>query len=1094
MPRGRAALLYLALLAGLAWAPSRAGAQWGFPVAVPQVAVPGVWDWTQAVDWYWDSLLGGLETWRPEAAHGPSHEERRPVGGRLDLDSEGTATAATAPPAELEQVEEAEVVAGNPSEAATSTGNAVGEGSGMMPPPPPPKDAADSEGTATAATAPPAELEQVEEAEVVAGNPSEAATSTGNAVGEGSGMMPPPPLPEDAAEMLKRARLHVFGLLLNLTSSAVDELGGGANAQAVAYDYDDEEGSEYDDDDGEGFDSIGLRPLESSEILSKVYDKIKNRTGVKEFSGDFSDLDVEGESIRLVRAIDRLPEEVRRVIERLNETLAGAILPPAASAEGEEGPRTSVGGWGIDGQDQELCAVQDLVTEEEGCLGADPGKDADVCFVSIIREALRRSQYWRQTVEASSFSVVFLPSDSALLRLLKFAQVSPRDLLKGERMREVINRHSVVFNDRDIADDPFGRTGIGRLLEADFGGRFAVMELPSGGGTNAGNVTFLMDRTEGRSSPGGGGQASSLYIATKRPECQMREMVGAGDGTVSRFYVPEEDSCLANYLEFCLNPTYDQAGPLGEGEVTENPCGIAQLLGVRLCSDGIVLPINDLLFDSEQAANFLALLTGATDVGKGAGARAVYDWPLTSPAALSNEGSGGEGGVAAVVGSYDAREDFTPEGFHLDGSNFVFAPGVSLRGGNGTTICFRARPGTSRPHTILLAGRSGRSNFTATAWVEDQNLMRLRLTVGDRSYTSSLVLQEAVGNNVAVVVDEGRGLWSFYENGWLVDRAESMPGIPSFEGELTVGGAWPWWFPNQEQNFEGTLGGVKIFEQVLSPEEIARSCEGGAPHDKEGAEEGLAARDEPGGENSTCPGVAEHIAAVSPPPASGAEPKVAVRKAMPAATPQYLYPLTYNGTNAGTYGPSSPAEGRGNLTSSSFTRSGVHLDGKTEYLMIDGVALEGKNFTLGFHFSLDTDSRVHQNLFQLISECRDDPVNLYVQLKVHSEITGVDKDVLKVVLNQDAVQVEVDRLATRRPKGVVVLFEGERVRVYLSREGEGGEAVVAVGTGRVTAPLPAVLGKARLGSPNSFAGVVKDLFLYDGALAENDIVRYLKSL
>ena len=80
MPRGRAALLYLALLAGLAWAPSRAGAQWGFPVAVPQVAVPGVWDWTQAVDWYWDSLLGGLETWRPEAAHGPSHEERRPVG------------------------------------------------------------------------------------------------------------------------------------------------------------------------------------------------------------------------------------------------------------------------------------------------------------------------------------------------------------------------------------------------------------------------------------------------------------------------------------------------------------------------------------------------------------------------------------------------------------------------------------------------------------------------------------------------------------------------------------------------------------------------------------------------------------------------------------------------------------------------------------------------------------------------------------------------------------------------------------------------------------------------------------------------------
>ena len=35
-------------------------------------------------------------------------------------------------------------------------------------------------------------------------------------------------------------------------------------------------------------------------------------------------------------------------------------------------------------------------------------------------------------------------------------------------MRGEINRHSVVFDGRDIADDPFG-TGIGGLLEAALG-------------------------------------------------------------------------------------------------------------------------------------------------------------------------------------------------------------------------------------------------------------------------------------------------------------------------------------------------------------------------------------------------------------------------------------------------------------------------------------------------------------------------------------------------------------------------------------------------------------------------------------------------
>ena len=143
--------------------------------------------------------------------------------------------------------------------------------------------------------------------------------------------------------------------------------------------------------------------------------------------------------------------------------------------------------------------------------------------------------------------------------------------------------------------------------------------------------------------------------------------------------------------------------------------------------------------------------------------------------------------------------------------------------------------------------------------------------------------------------------------------------------------------------YEGTLGGVKIFELVLSPEEM-QVVRGAPACDKEGAEEGLAA---PGSPVGRIPRALEWQAvAVSPPPASGAEPKVTSARPCPLPRPVF-YPLTYNGTNAGTYGPA--AQGR--ATDVFLLHKERRSPGRQgQCLMIDG-GLEGRNFTLGSTFA-----------------------------------------------------------------------------------------------------------------------------------------------
>merc|ERR1711977_317115 len=115
----------------------------------------------------------------------------------------------------------------------------------------------------------------------------------------------------------------------------------------------------------------------------------------------------------------------------------------------------------------------------------------------------------------------------------------------------------------------------------------------------------------------------------------------------------------------CLDPSFQSNLPdisLPDSGISENPCGLAQLLGVKVCKDGIVLPVNDLLFDSEQTANFLALLIWATlQQGSEQEKAPAFDWSLAE-----REGS-----------------------LHGNGTH---APEVQVNKGTGMTFCFSATP------------------------------------------------------------------------------------------------------------------------------------------------------------------------------------------------------------------------------------------------------------------------------------------------------------------------------------------------------------------------------------------------------------------
>jgi hypothetical protein len=953
--------------------------------------------------------------------------------------------------------------------------------------------------------------------------------------------------------LVEEARLHVVELLLNMTMDTYYEMEG-ADAQAVAYDYDDT------DDEYSESESV-QQPIETSDIITKVVDRIRNATTNSDgtpggpplnFTERSKSKNLTEDNIRVIRAIEKLPNDLQDIFRSLNQTLNETQLFGRTDTPSKAAQRLNFGGlsndtdWlqrdvagSIDLDDAGLklrqytstnttttatesategpnlqqesvsqnatnkmkenienveeCVISDLIQQEDSCLGQELQNQDDVCFVSIIKEALREANFV-ESINGSAYSVLFMPSDSAILRMLKFAQVSPQQVLRDPIMNDVVNRHSLLYESSEFEDLPLVKMGIAELLTSNTNATYTVLDMPTGSYVNAPNITLMMERQLTG--------ISSLYIATKKPGCQLEEY--NVEESVAVFYNAVNEACMSDYLRFCLDPSFQSNLPdisLPDSGISENPCGLAQLLGVKVCKDGIVLPVNDLLFDSEQTANFLALLIGATlQEGSEQEKAPAFHWSLAE-----SEGS-----------------------LH---SNVTHVPEVQVNKGTGMTFCFSATPNantnanSSELHSPMVSGLSDRWNFTINAHEVD-SLRRLAFQGGPVNFTSRLVLQDQRENNIAIVIDDTAGSWSFYDNGWLIERKLEMPQLPSFLGELSIGGA------RESSHWEGLIHYVKIFEDALLPEDIARLCkqdeeetyaEYGTDSENadqtrteansttaaaEAAEEELdqllaqtvttstEIRSNNEGGNSfgpminpnasqglTCNDrIAQHLKLVSPALLAIHDPQsttLGVLSRGDGTLPEYFYKLSEDGSNSGMYNLSSAAESH-YIDRDCFTPNGVHFDGLNQHMILPDIALAGNNVSIGFTMSLDTFERVHQTVFQLISECEDSPLNLYLQVKVHSEITGLDKDYFQVSLNGELTSIEVDQLQKRSPIAVALVFEGLSWSLYVDCQ--------KVGTFSGESPsFPAVFGRAKLGSENAFAGMLGDLFIYDRAISSQEI-------
>ena len=105
---------------------------------------------------------------------------------------------------------------------------------------------------------------------------------------------------------------------------------------------------------------------------------------------------------------------------------------------------------------------------------------------------------------------------------------------------------------------------------------------------------------------------------------------------------------MTQHLTVCLDPNYHSSVTEGTdfGHI-DNPCGIAELLDVKVCSDGIVFPINDLLLNTLDSANFLTLLA-SLDVDTTQRPRPEYEWFLTMPPPVINTGTMNDSDAFAI--------------------------------------------------------------------------------------------------------------------------------------------------------------------------------------------------------------------------------------------------------------------------------------------------------------------------------------------------------------------------------------------------------------------------------------------------------------
>jgi len=981
-----------------------------------------------------------------------------------------------------------------------------------------------------------------------------------------------PELGEDRDKLVDIAHLHLVKLLLNTTrelpianeaggKDSVSELGA---AQAIAY-Y--EDGSEQQGN-----------PESTKSIIEFLYDKVLNATEAADedalkswIEGNMAEGNRTVMDQKVMAAIREFPEEVwRDLIFKLNETMAdeavnstmgqAPLLVPdqielntqkvesEPDAKEEEEVNTSLRREEMIGrlpvvveessEDEEegYCLINEFISQTT-CYGVKETENDEVCITSIMNEALQMSGLIRD-VYSSSFSILFMPSDSAVLRLLKFAQISPMVALNTHLMAEVVKRHAVLYSSDEYKQNPMRRTGIESLLLSETDKPFTILELPDATLMNVPKIYIIMQRPPE--------EETSLYFTSTLPKCDFTEY--KVEDSDAQFYSTEGDECMMEYLEFCKNPSFDNfvPGQYVDSYNIENPCGIAQLLDVKVCNDGVVFPVNNLLLNSEESANFLAILAGMTSLeGEFV---PTYEWFFTNPPPLLNSGMMKD--VEAFAIGKMLSSDFKETGMDFNGNNFLYVPDVDLSG-ESTSICFTLMPNyTSGQHVIFSMsdqdnGSEGNISIKAvekktSSSADPSQLSTLEMRVGSMNVSTSLTLQNGIQSNIAIVIDGEKGSWTFYDSGWIIHRQMDMPPFPSsiagaaFIGRPVVQSGSP------SEYWEGSIKDMRIFDnQVLTAQEIMQYCgvsptvtQVTNPKGEDTSEEHyfksieelnkllsstkdgdtvidessvrsktdldvVAPSDGTGTDNATdneAGGDGEDVEAVTETDSTTgicldmiASHLKEVESSSTSAgrdygegevIPEYMYEFTESEANSGSYNYNGSEAIPVGMDTNPFSQRGVHFDGQMQHIIIPDIALVGVNATIGFTFALDSFERAHQTLFQLISKCKNFPMNFYIQARVNSGITGA-KDFLQVSLNNELISISAETFLKRKETQFAVVFEGEVWHFYLEAEN------VATITGQPL--LPPLFGIARVGSENSFAGFIKDLYIFDHALSPEQL-------
>ena len=341
----------------------------------------------------------------------------------------------------------------------------------------------------------------------------------------------------------KDARLQVIKFLWKLKQSNRDGDEGDeeedASAQAIAYDY----------DDIEDFDESERK--QQRDAFDFLYNKVMNLSNIENEtmleSWIIEDEDKSGKLKEYVTtAIQSFPDDVwDDIASRLNSsTLDKSVIEEVLNSlhmiesskgnystrsyeEGEEASELNLKinastsdsneADSVDAIKDKECLLSELIVEDNSCLGMSQGAEQDICVISLMNEAIKRSD-WMQNITSNSFNILFMPSDSAILRMLKFAEVSPKLALNEDTlMTALVKRHLLMYDAAMLGQKALTKLGLEKLLLSEDKPRYTILELPRGMLANSPDY-FMILRMDG-------GGDTSLFFTTELPPCNYSQIV-----------------------------------------------------------------------------------------------------------------------------------------------------------------------------------------------------------------------------------------------------------------------------------------------------------------------------------------------------------------------------------------------------------------------------------------------------------------------------------------------------------------------------------------------------------------------------------------